>query len=439
MPKPIICLADALRQFSEEFRSCFSRRQFQYFVTILLALIECQERRTLSALLRTASPRLSLSGLSRFMGRWHWSPQALSTIWLTRFRLRVAPLVEAEHLRLKTTSTQPTKRGRPAKTVVTGFLSLDDSVHHKPRGEKMGGLGKHYSNCEKRLVMGHCLFGGVYQVLQERCPLLPRLYCQKATCQEEGRPFLSKIELAVQTIMDFESAEQTQTHVLVDSWYHCAKLRKATRQKGFELSGGLKSNRLIRVKVQVAGAPAQLEWQVLKEYAAGLGPDDWQELWWSGMRGGQAIYAHTVRTKVSKLGATLVVLTKPTLDSPVSQVRYWGSTLLKADAQTVLDCLAKRWAVEVFFEDAKDLLGSDHYQVMRAEAVERFWALIALVGSFLDERRALMSQLEAGKPHSWGESRGQIQSEHRINLLRWLQKQFRDTVAVEDLAVYLAA
>ncbi len=139
MPKPIICLAEALRQYSEEFRSCFSRRQFQYFVIILLALIECQERRTLSALLRTASPRLTLSGLSRFMGRWRWSPQHLATIWLTRFRNRVAPLVLAEHTRSK--AIQPTKPGRPAATVVTGFLSLDDSVHHKPRGKKMGGLG----------------------------------------------------------------------------------------------------------------------------------------------------------------------------------------------------------------------------------------------------------------------------------------------------------
>ncbi len=45
--------------------------------------------------------------------------------------------------------------------------------------------------------------------------------------------------------MDFEPAAQTSTHVLVDSWYHCAKLRKATRQKGYDLSGGLKANRLI--------------------------------------------------------------------------------------------------------------------------------------------------------------------------------------------------
>lgn len=155
MPKPIICLAAALSQYAEEFRTCFSRRQYQYFVTILLALIECQDRRTLSALLRTASPKLSLCSLSRFMGRWHWSPQALALVWLNHFRQRVAPLVEVEHNRLK--AVQGVKRGRPAQTVVTGFLSLDDSVHHKVRGKKMGGMGLHYSNCERRLVTGGCV------------------------------------------------------------------------------------------------------------------------------------------------------------------------------------------------------------------------------------------------------------------------------------------
>jgi hypothetical protein len=73
------------------------------------------------------------------------------------------------------------------------------------------------------------------------------------------------------------------------------------------------------------------------------------------MRGGEAIYAHTLRTQVSKLGATRLVLTRPSLEGSISQVRYWGSTLLEAEPQTILDCLAKRWAIEVFFEDAKDL------------------------------------------------------------------------------------
>jgi hypothetical protein len=424
MPKPIICGATALSYYACDFRACFSKRQYQYFVTILLALIECQERRTLSALLRTVSPQLSLSGLSRFMGRWDWSPDALAQVWLARFRCRLAPLVLAEHARLAL--ARSVQSGRPLTTVVTGFLSLDDSVHTKPRGKRMGGLGKHYSNCEKRLVTGHCLFGAIYEVLEQRCPLLPRLYCQKATCEAEGRPFLSKIALAIQTVLDFVPVAQTVTHVLVDSWYHCNDLRKATRLKGYELSGALKSNRRIRVR----DAADELQW-------LSLSLTDWQKLEWPGMHGNQPIYVHTLRTQVSKLGATLIVLTRLNLEGSSSQVRYWGSTLLEADAQTVLDCLAKRWAVEVFFEDAKDLLGSDHYQLLRTEAICRFWALVALVGSFLDEQRAILAA-ETNAHSSWGQRRQELQAQHRRNLLQWLEEQFRAGRMVAELNLYLA-
>ncbi len=117
-------------------------------------------------------------------------------------------------------------------------------------------------------------------------------------------------------------------------------------------------------------------------------------------------------------------MTKPNLEDPVALIRYWGSTLLEADAQTILECLAKRWAVEVFFEDAKDLLGSDHYQVIRCEAIERFWALIALTGNFLDQQRAKLVAASEGASYSWGQSRAKLQAEHGINLLKWLQTQF---------------
>src|SRR3954454_3207112 len=99
MPKPIICLSDALRQFADAFRPCFSSRQFPYFVIVLWGLIECQERRTLSALVRTVGDRVSLAGMSRFLSRYARSTSAVSAIWLRRFREQVAQAVQAEHVR----------------------------------------------------------------------------------------------------------------------------------------------------------------------------------------------------------------------------------------------------------------------------------------------------------------------------------------------------
>jgi hypothetical protein len=93
------------------------------------------------------------------------------------------PQVQAEHARLRRRRKQ--KRGRPQKTVVTGYLIGDDSTMTKQRGKKMEGLGCHYSGTEKKPVTGHSLVQGLYLVLGRRCPLPPRMYRQRAVCEAE--------------------------------------------------------------------------------------------------------------------------------------------------------------------------------------------------------------------------------------------------------------
>jgi len=125
------------------------------------------------------------------------------------------PLVAAEHKRQR--AGRPKRRERPAGTVVTGYLILDDAVHTKPRGRKMGGLGRHYAGSEKHVVRGHCLFTGLYALLGRRCPLQPQLYRQREVSEREGVAFQSKIDMAVATIEQFQPVAGTHTHVLVDS------------------------------------------------------------------------------------------------------------------------------------------------------------------------------------------------------------------------------
>lgn len=428
MPKPIVCLSEQLRQYLEAFRPCFSKRQWKYFVTVLLGLTECEERKTMTGLLRVVGEHISLSGLSRFMNKWPWSPADVVQTWILRFRQRLEPLVQAEHERLK--AERPKCIGRPKKTVVTGYLLFDDSVHTKPKGRSMGGLGRHYSNTEKRVVSGHCLLTGLYVLLGQRCPLKPHLYRQKAVCEQEGLAFRSKIDMAVDEIECFNPVNGTHTHVLVDSWFHCKRVRKAARKRNWDFSGGLKSNRVMRLIT----ADGNREWLKLSEYAAQLEQADWQEVTWPSEQGGHTMYAHLVLTWVRKLGPTLVLITCHDLDEPLKSVRYWGSTMLELDAQALVDILAVRWQIETFFEYVKDLLGSDDYQVMTAQAILRFWTLIACLMCFLEEQRA--SSLD--QQLTCGDVRRNIQEDHRLNLLRWLEERFKDGCSVEQISIQLA-
>ncbi|NCP15500.1 transposase [bacterium] len=105
---------------------------------------------------------------------------------------------------------------------------------------------------------------------------------------------------------------------------------------------------------------------------------------------------------------------------------------MDADAQTVINILAIRWSIE-FFEDAKDLLGSDHYQLMSVEAILRFWTLIACLSCFLDEQRAGQDRLA-----TWGDARHAVQDEHQHNLLDWLLSQFQAGLTQQQISVQLA-
>ena len=433
MPKPIITLSEDLRQFIEHFRSCFTKRQWKYFVTVLLGLVECQERRTLTGLLRVVAEKVSLSGLSRFLSRWPWKEEALVATWYALFCARMMPLVMAEHIRQRL--NRPKKPGRPRKTVVTGFLVLDDSVHTKPKGRKMEGIGRHYSATEKKVVTGHCLFQALYILLGRRCPLLPKLYRQKAVCEREKVPFKSKVDLAVETIETFQPVAETHTHVVVDAWYHNKRVRRAARKRDWDVSGGLKSNRKMRIILP----NGQRIWVSLSEYAATLKPEDWQEAIWPSQEGGRKIYVHAVCTWIRKLGPTLLLITRESLDAPLSQARYWGSTLLDADAQTVINILAIRWDIEVFFEDIKDLLGSDHYQVMKAKAVVRLWTLINCLWFFLEEQRATLQELNPDKHITRGDVRRYLQREHQQRLLEWLYQQFQSGASPDKIYNQLAA
>jgi hypothetical protein len=428
MPKPIICLSDQLRQYLDIFQPCFRKRQWKYFVTVLLGLIECEERKTMSSILRVIGEHISLSGLSRFLNKWPWSPEKVAQTWLNHFRERIAPMVQAEHDRLR--AEKPKSIGRPKATVVTGYLIIDDSVHTKPKGKKMGGLGTHYSNTDQKVVSGHCLLTGLYVLLGRRCPLQPRMYRQRSVCEAEGEPFQSKIDMAVTEIEQFEPVSGTQTHVLVDIWFHSKRVRKAAQKRVFEISGGLKSNRMMRL----IATDGSREWLPVSKYAARLKRDAWVEVNWPSAEGGQKKYAHLVHAWIRKLGPTLLLITCHNPDEPLASIRYWGSTNLNLDAQSLVDILAIRWEVETFFEYEKDLLGSDHYQVMTAKAILRIWTLTACMMYFLEEQRSEMDKPRA----TCGDARRLVQKEHFKNFVSWLYVQFREGFTVEQTLGQLA-
>lgn len=414
MRMPSICLDEGLAKYLHQFRTCFSRPQYQYVETILLGLLLCEGRRTLSGIQRQVASETSLSGLSRFLSQAPWSVADICRQGQAAFQAELGPMVQAEHARQR--RERHRRRGHPRSTVVTGYLIGDDSVTTKPRGRRMGSLGQHYATTAQGMVDGHCLVQALYVLLGRQYVLEPQMYVQRAVCRAEEIALRSKVDIMVETIQAFVPLPDTTTHVLLDSWYTSKRVWRAARDRGFLITSGLRGNR----HLHVADPTSQqgTSWQRVDEYARQLTADDFVPLAWPGS--GRRLYVHTVTTRIRKLyRCQLVILRDPQHD----QYRFWASSDLQADAATLVAHIAQRWAIEVLFADVKELLGLDHYQVMSAQAIRRFWLLALMAYTFLERERARLRR-EHGRPVTIGEAARSIQRRHWARCLSWLQEQF---------------
>jgi len=416
MPQPIHIQDARLAQYLRLFSGVFSLPQWKYFVTVLLGLLHCDERRTLSALLRHVAVNVTIFGLCYFLRTAPWSVDELTAVRQAYFYEQVAPLVAAAHAEQR--AQRPRRRGRPKRTVVTGYLIIDDSTHAKRYARAQEGLGHHYSGTEKKVVNGHSLYQSVYLLEGRQLPLTPRMYRRKVTCEAEGVPFVSKIDMAYEEVTTFEPPPDTHTHVLIDCWYMAKRVWRAARQRGWDVTGGLKSNRVMRV----IDPDGTRRWVKVREYAAGLTADDFEEVLWPTEEGDKMVYAHLVKTWVRGLGPCQVLIVKLHLDDDLEDTRYWATSRLEGTLEQVIGHVAQRWTIEVLFADFKELMGSDHYQMRSARGIVRFWALGLCLYQFLDEVRATHRRAW-GEHLTLGQARQQIRESHWEGLLDWIFEQ----------------
>ncbi|MFQ6030352.1 MAG: transposase [Dehalococcoidia bacterium] len=431
MPIPIVLLEPLVCQYTQAFRRVFSRPQFQHFVTVLLGLLASPERRTLRGLLQPTVGTRSLSAVSRFLSAAPWIPGRLAQAWVARFRQQLLPLIQAERQRLR--AQRSGRRGRPPRPRVPAFLIFDDSTIAKHVQGKpprcMQGVGQHYSTTQRKVVEGHSLVAGLLVVLGRRCPLVLRLYRQKRVAQAEGKPFRSKVELVTEAIGEFQPLAGTVTHVLVDAWYTCRGVWRAAAERGFLFTGGLRTNRWLRL-----AGPEGWRKVRLSTYVAGLQPQDFVPVDWRG----RTMAAHLVRTYVYHLGACQVLVVKERPQAAADTARCYVTSDLKADVAAVAGYAAQRWDIETWLEDTKRLLGLDHYQVTSDIAMERYWHLVACCYLYLDELRAQL--IAEGRLHATiGDALRYHQKARRQPFLQWLRNEFSAGATPHQVEQLLAA
>jgi hypothetical protein len=413
MAQPIIIQEGSLRNYLGAFRETIHPAQWRYFETVLMGLIHCQASRTLSGLLRTVAVLVSVWDLSRFLVSPRWSTVRLAEVRYRVFRTEVQPLVAFAHEAQRL--NRPSQKGRPKATVVTGYLILDDSTHVKRYAKKMGGQGWHYSSTDRGTMPGHSLFQGLYLVEGHQYPLDPQMYIQKSVCEQEQRPFQSKVDLALQVVQHFEPLPETHTQVLIDSWYVNKRMWKAVKLRHWDLTGGLKANH----KLRTLDAEGQPIWMRLDDFADERQADQFQPVQWPSQEGEVIVYASLVRTRVKKLGACQVLIVKPRAEARADQTRFYITTCLEDTLAQVVQTVALRWSVETLFADFKELMGSDQYQLHSAEAILRFWALGLCLYQYLDSLRHRLERLH-DRHVTMGETLAWLRQRHEDLRVTWI-------------------
>lgn len=185
------------------------------------------------------------------------------------------------------------------------------------------------------------------------------------------------------------------------------------------------------MRISDLDSPQEWSWQRLDAYASQLSDEHFTRVAWpNGSDKERWVYVHVVSTQIKKLYRCQVVFIRETLDGPT---RYWASSDLDADAESLIQHIAARWDIEVLFADTKVILGLDQYQLMSAKAIQRFWTLVMLAYYFLDQERIQLQgeqqiQLQ-GEQHrhtTIGDAWRQNRQTHWRHFVDWLHAQFVD-------------
>jgi SRSO17 transposase len=243
----------------------------------------------------------------------------------------------------------------------------------------------------------------------------------------------------IQQIENFTPPDGTETHVLLDSWYSAKKIWKAARDRDFKITTGTKRNRSLRVSC--TDEPSGWTWQKLTDYVESLPKSAYQECYWP-RNPERKVWVHVVDTRIRSLYRCQLIVVRHSLDDPISDARFWASSDLTSDAQALLEHISARWDIEVFFEDMKELLGIDQYQLMTTTGLLRYWTLCWIAFSFLEEIRYQL-KIQKGKNKiqhaTLGEARYFVQKSHNKIFLEWVYKHALSGTPVEDLFAFLAA
>ena len=233
----------------------------------------------------------------------------------------------------------------------TIYLILDDSKKNK-RGKEMDAVGWVHDPLSGKSIWGHQYIKAAIYARGITIPFAIRLYVKDKDSMKLEIPFHKVTELAADIVKSFIAPQGIKVIVLFDTYYLCPVVIKTCKEKGFHFISVLKSNRNLKNRGK-------------KLKSGSYGANCFKNKEKSKMKiskvNGIANY-HYVDAgwiEVSKLGLSHLIFSRKNSERKILGLVTDDPKLKATDIIRSYDI---RWNIEVFFKDAKQLLGLGRYQ-----------------------------------------------------------------------------
>jgi SRSO17 transposase len=324
----IVRVPASLDQFFRTLRPRFHWDHFDYFCLLVVAIAFMWGRRNVANLYRYLDAQHHRTRFNNFFLVQRWDPEAA-------LRQKARELLRALH-------------PQPGETL---YLIIDDSKKAK-RGRAMEGVAKMKDPTIDAYIRGHQYVCGILVFRDYVLPYGIRLYVKPVHCTALGCPFRKTTELAAQLIRECTPPAGVKVVVLFDAYYLCRTVVQACREQRFHFASTLKSNRTLCKqgwKLKAGRYGRNLFRRRRTETLVIDKPHGTARYRYVDARWLQVSHLGVLHVVFSRKGAARKILGLVTDDPELS-------------AAGLIRTYDKRWTIEQWVKDLKQLLGLGHYQ-----------------------------------------------------------------------------
>jgi hypothetical protein len=373
-----------------------SKPQHKHLLRTADAIIVCEGRKTLANLYRQWVEAPDVSALADCFRVSPWEPGEIDQA-LARFTIE-----------------DMVRRAKEEGTDLIAWASIDDSATRKDKDthalEAVDWIFDHSASGkgQKAYCKGVVHISLRIQIGSYGYTFAQRLYLREKTVRRLNRKrrkgkrlrFKSKYCLAREMLEELRALlpEDLTVYVLFDRWYGSGKLIKFIRRQGWHVICALKRNRT-------------LDGTRVDQWDQRLRHKRYTRIRVPAADGTSRTYlVRSVQGHLSGVPFEVCVLISRRHNRD-KHPKYFLCTDLALTAQTVLIWYGNRWPVEVDYWYLKQALGLGDFRVQAYEAIEKWYAVLHLVLTFLQWR--LHEARARGQPlHSVADVIRQHRSEH---------------------------